>query len=140
MLHGASDEQFRRFVDDTTRLVVNALDDEPATRLNNQQPSLGASRQKLIGIVWQLVVNGSTDCDIYERRARYRRGLKIWRSLLLPLPPEGPSEFRAREPPYSDDVSPQASRTATGQTDRMWSQSTALHPRFEYKRASESVI
>jgi hypothetical protein len=89
MLHGASGEQFRKFVDDTIRLVVNALDDEPAARLDNQQPSLGTSRQKLIGTVWQLVVNGSTDCDIYERRARYRRGLKTWRSLLHPLPPEG---------------------------------------------------
>ena len=89
MLHGASGEQFRRFVDDTTRLVINAMDEEPAARLDTHQPSLGASRYKLIGTVWQLVVNGSTDCDIYERRARYRRGFTLWKSLLIPLLPEG---------------------------------------------------
>jgi len=72
MLHGAGGEQFRRFVDDTTRLVINAMDEEPAARLDTHQASLGASRHMLIGTVWQLVVNGSTDCDIYERRARYR--------------------------------------------------------------------
>jgi hypothetical protein len=89
MLHGASGEQFRKFVDDTTRLVINAMDEEPAARLDAHQPSLGASRHKLIGTVWQLVVNGSTDCDIYERRARYRRGFTLWKSLLIPLLPEG---------------------------------------------------
>jgi hypothetical protein len=89
MLHGASGEQFRRFVDDTTRLAINALEEEPAARLDTHQPTLGASRHKLIGTVWQLVTNQSTDCDIYERRARYRKGLRIWRSLLMPLLPEG---------------------------------------------------
>ena len=89
MLHGASGEQFRRFVDDTTRLVINAMDEEPAARLDTHQPFLGASRHKLIETVWQLVVNGSTDCDMYERRARYRRGFILWKSLLIPLLPEG---------------------------------------------------
>lgn len=89
MLHGATSEQFRRFVDDTTRLVVNALEDEPAARFDTHQPSLGSSRQKLIGIVWQLVVNESNDGDVYERRARYQRGLRLWNSLLISLRPEG---------------------------------------------------
>ena len=89
MLEGTSGEQFRRFVDDTIRLVVNALDENPAERFEDHQPSLGTSRQKLIGIVWQLVVNGSVDCDMYERRTRYYKGLTLWKSLLIPLTPEG---------------------------------------------------
>src|SRR5260370_40910222 len=53
-----------------------------------KQRSLGSSRQELIGIVSQLVLNASTDCDMYERRARYRKDLKVWKSQLVPLTPE----------------------------------------------------
>jgi hypothetical protein len=115
MLRGASGEQFRRFVDDPTRLVLNALDEEPAARLDSHQPSLRSSRQKLIGTVWQLVVDGSTDCDIYERRARYHRGFNLWKSLLIPLPPRAVGVSLARAglgPFHSGDVSPQRPRTA----------------------------
>jgi len=66
MRHGATSEQFRRFVDDATRFVVNALDEEPAARFDNHQPSLGSSRQRLIGTVWQLLMTESNAGDLYE--------------------------------------------------------------------------
>src|SRR6202040_1148871 len=50
--------------------------------------SSAPSRQELIEIVSQLVLNASTDGDMYERRARYRKDLKVWKSLLVPMPPE----------------------------------------------------
>jgi hypothetical protein len=88
MLHGASSAQFRQFVDDTLRLVVNLLDERPLARYGKLRPSPRSSWQELIGTVSQLVLNASTDCDMYERRARYRKGLKVWKSLLVPLTPE----------------------------------------------------
>lgn len=125
MLHGASGEQFR-FVDDTTRLVVNTLEEDPAARIETRQPNLGASRHKLIGIVWQLVVNGSADCDIYERQTRYRRGLTLWKSLLIPLPPRTVEVSLARAGlghPHCGAVSGQRSRSAPLETDPLRSQS-----------------
>jgi hypothetical protein len=88
MLHRASSPQFRQFVDDTLRLVVNRLDEQPLARYVKLRPSPGSSREEPIGTISQLVLNASTDCDIYERRARYRKGLKVWKSLLAPLTPE----------------------------------------------------
>jgi TniQ len=88
LLHGASGAQFRQFVDDTLQLVANLLDERSLARCGKLQLSLGSSRQELIGIVSQLVLNASTDCDMYECRARYRTDLKVWESLLVPLTPE----------------------------------------------------
>jgi hypothetical protein len=80
--------QFRQFVDDTLRLVVNLVDERPLARYGKLRPSPRSSWQERIGTVSQLVLNASTDCDMYERRARYRKGLKVWKSLLVPLTPE----------------------------------------------------
>jgi hypothetical protein len=88
MLHGASSAQFRQFVDDTLRLVANHLDERPLARYGKLRPASGSSRQELTGTILQLVLNASTDCDIYERRTRYRKGLKVWKALLAPLTPE----------------------------------------------------
>jgi hypothetical protein len=88
LLQGASSAQFRQFVDDTLRLVANLLDERPLARYGKLQPSPGTSRQELIRTILQLVLNASTDCDMYERRARYRNSLKVWKSLLVPLTPE----------------------------------------------------
>jgi hypothetical protein len=89
LLQGASSAQFRPFVDDTLRLVANLLDERPFAQYGKLQPSRGSSRQVLIRTILQLVLNASTDCDMYERRARYRNSVKIWESLLVPLTPEG---------------------------------------------------
>jgi hypothetical protein len=88
MLHGTSSAQFRQFVDDTLRLMLNRLDEQPLARCVKLRPSPGSSREEPIETISQLVLNASTDCDIYERRARYRKGLKVWKSLLAPLTPE----------------------------------------------------
>jgi hypothetical protein len=85
MLHGTSSAQFRQVVDDTLRLVANLLDERPLARYGKLQPFPGSSRQELIRPISLLVLNASTDCDIYERRARYRKGLKVWKALLAPL-------------------------------------------------------
>jgi LSD1 subclass zinc finger protein len=89
LLQGASSAQFRQFVDDTLRLVANFLDERPFALYGKLQPSPGSSRQELIRTILQLVLNASTDCDMYERRARYRNSLKVWEPLLVPLTPEG---------------------------------------------------
>lgn len=85
LLQGASGTQFRQFVDDTLRLVANLLNEWPLARYGKLQPSSRLSRQELIRTILQLVLNVSTDCDMYERRARYRNSLKVWESLLAPL-------------------------------------------------------
>jgi hypothetical protein len=87
-LRGANSAQFRQFVDDALRLVTNLLDERPLSLYGKLQPSPGSSRQELIRIILQLVLNASTDCDMYERRARHRKTLKVWKSLLVPLTPE----------------------------------------------------
>jgi hypothetical protein len=84
----ASSVQFRRFVDDTLQLVVGALDERSLARYGKRQAALGIARRELTGTIAQLVVNASTDCDLYERRARYRKSLRLWQSLLVPLPRE----------------------------------------------------
>ena len=84
----ASSVQFRRFVDDTLQLVVGALDGRPLTTYGKRQATLGPARRELTETIAQLVVNASTDCDLYERRARYRKSLGLWQSLLVPLPRE----------------------------------------------------
>jgi hypothetical protein len=88
MLHGASSAQFRQFVDDTLRLVANLLDERPLARFGELRPTSGSPRQELAGTVSQLVLNAFTDCDMYERRSRYNKGLKVWKALLAPLTPE----------------------------------------------------
>jgi hypothetical protein len=88
MLHGTSGTQFRQFVDDTLQLVVNRLDEQPLERYVKRRPSPGSSREELIATISLLVLNASPDCDIYERQARYRKGLRVWKSLLAPLTPE----------------------------------------------------
>jgi hypothetical protein len=93
LLQGATSVQFRQFVDDTLRLVANLLDERPMARYGQLQPSPGSSRQALIRTILQLVLNASTDCDMYERRARYRNSLKVWKSLLAPLTPEARRNF-----------------------------------------------
>jgi TniQ len=87
-LHGASSAQFRQFVDDALRLVANLLDERPLAQYGRLQPPPGSSREELILPILQLVLNASTDCDMYERRARYRKSLKVWKLLLVPLTPE----------------------------------------------------
>jgi hypothetical protein len=141
LLHGASGAQFRQFVDDTLQLVANLLDERPLARCGKLQLSLGSSRQELIGIVSQLVLNASTDCDMYERRARYRKDLKVWKSLLVPLTPEARRSLarvsRALGHPPFGGVSRQPSRTPRGETGSMRVRSHPLCPRFEYKTSPE---
>src|SRR5665213_619181 len=147
MLQGASSAQFRRFVDDTLRLVVNVLDERPLARYGKRQPSPGASRQELIGTISQLVVNASTDCDMYERRARYRKGLKVWKSLLVPLTPEARRSLArvSRAWPSHPILPSAASRLSprAHQPERLilcGVRSRPLCPRFEYKHALNSAI
>jgi hypothetical protein len=56
--------------------VANLLDERPLALYGKLQPSPGSSRQDLIRRILQLVLNASNDCDMYERRARYRKSLK----------------------------------------------------------------
>jgi hypothetical protein len=80
--------------------------------------SSAPSRQELIEIVSQLVLNASTDGDMYERRARYRKDLKVWKSLLVPLTPVSFASAALGHPPFGG-VSRQPSRTPRGETRSM---------------------
>jgi hypothetical protein len=84
-LDGASGAQFRLFVDDTLRLLVNHQRSQWSARCGNHQPIPLSSRHEMIGTISQLILNACPDCDMYERRARYRKSLKLWNSLLAPL-------------------------------------------------------
>jgi TniQ len=88
LLHGTSGTQFRQFVDDTLRLVANLSDERLLARYGKLQQAPGPSRQELIRTILQLVLYASTNCDMYERRGRQRKSLKVWKSLLDPLTPE----------------------------------------------------
>ena len=83
---GGSGNQFRRFVDDTLRLLVEREGRSSSSGFSNHKPVfLLPSRSEMLGTVSQLVLNASPDCDMYERRARYRKSLKLWKPLLVPL-------------------------------------------------------
>jgi hypothetical protein len=135
LLQGASSAQFRQFVDDTLRLVANLLDERPLARYGKLQPSPGPSRQELIRTILH--------CDMYERRARYRNSLKVWKSLLLPLTPEARRNLArvSRAWPSSLQRSlASPSRKLPGETRCMGGRSHTLCPRFEYKHALNSAI
>jgi hypothetical protein len=84
-LDGASGAQFRHFVDDTLRLLVDHQESQWSTRCGNHQPNLLSSRHEMIGTISQLIMNACPDCDMYERQARYRKSVKLWSSLLAHL-------------------------------------------------------
>jgi hypothetical protein len=140
----ANSVQFRRFVDDTLQLAAGRLDERPLTGCGRRHTTRGTARRELTGIITQLVVNASTDCDLYERRARYRKSLKLWQSLLVPLPREDrqslarvseawPSFLRRRLAaaiPHSHRRKPHLSGV----------HASPLGPRFEYKDALKSAI
>jgi hypothetical protein len=39
----------------------------------------------MVGAISQVILNACPDCDMYERRARWRKSLTLWRSLLAHL-------------------------------------------------------
>lgn len=57
-------------------------------RCDSRHPILVSSRPELLGPISQLILNACPDCDVYERRTRYRKSLKMWNSILSPLTPE----------------------------------------------------
>jgi hypothetical protein len=88
LLGGSSINQTRQFVDDTLRLLDNCLELRPSSGCDSRHPILVSSRRELLGTISQLVLNACPDCDLYERRTRYRKSLKMWNSSLPPLTPE----------------------------------------------------
>ena len=67
------------------QLLVNHQESQWSIRCGNHQAILLSSRHEMIGAISQLILNACTDCDMYERRARYRKSLKLRRLLLAHL-------------------------------------------------------
>jgi hypothetical protein len=87
LIDGTTPDQFRQFVDDTLRLLA-----DPSRRQSSPStaavPVHASSREESTILISQLVLNACTDWDLYERRARYRKSLKLWKTLLGPLTAE----------------------------------------------------
>src|SRR5258708_24272199 len=67
--------------------VALRLGQQPSSGCYKRQTILVSSRRELIGTISQLVQNASPDCDMDERRARYRKSLKVWTSALARINP-----------------------------------------------------
>jgi hypothetical protein len=79
--------QIRHFVDDTFRVLVKTQSPRWSLPRSSFHPAHSLPTHDLLETIAQLMLNAFADCDLYERRARYRRSLIRWTSILARLTP-----------------------------------------------------
>lgn len=79
LLGKATDRSFRHFVEDMLEILTRNLN--PSSGWDDPTPSM-FSRQDVVQIIVQLVLNAAPSSDQSVRHKRYARGLVLWATLL----------------------------------------------------------
>ncbi len=127
-------DQFRRFVDDTLRVLTDH---------SLRRPLPTPARDDLSATISQLVLCASPDCDLYERRARYRKSLKLWRCILEPLAAEARKSLVRASRAWPKPLQSRLASALPHTPRKSWYYSPSfnpLGPAFEYNALPKSWL
>ena len=136
-------DQFRRFVDDTARVLTDHPHQRRLATSRNVQPMHTRARDELSGTISQLVFNSSSDCDAYERRARYRKSLRLWRCILEPLTADARRSLARASRVWPTPLQSRLASALAHTPRKSWDRSLCfnpLGPAFEYKTSPRSWL
>jgi hypothetical protein len=85
LLGKATDRAFRGFVDDLFTILLRCFDARTIRNAENACPA-APSRDNMVRLIAEIVLNAVPTLDPRQSYVRYRQGLKLWETLLNTIP------------------------------------------------------